>query len=280
MGPQSETRSASPSSASVSCRRVRAAGKRPPASPSTPRSVSLPAAAASAAPAAGYRNWSEVASALAGRPKREAKAREALERERQATLRLSIKAPTPAGGKPPSRRMVRVAANCHRILCDVLAKRAVKDAALYPAGQVSGLPRRAAPRACGGRGRGWLRRLRLSLARPMTRGPHALPLLLLPPAYHLPQAIDITEVTMTPDLRRAYVLWALPFPVTCRARATDPAGLALEQRREREEARALRETAAAAAAEGPGYADVSRGRGGRRGALQAAASPSPLLRAP
>lgn len=72
---------------------------------------------------------------------------------------------------------------------------------------------------------------------------------------------------MTPDLRRAYVLWALPFPVTCRARATDPAGLALEQRREREEARALRETAAAAAAGGPGYADVSRGaaREGGRG---------------
>ena len=106
---------------------------------------------------------------------------------------------------------------------------------------------------------------------------HALPLLLLlPPAC--PQAIDITEVTMTPDLRRAYVLWALPFPVTSRAHATDPAGLALEQRREREEARALREKAAAAAAAGgPGYADVSRGaggRGGRRGALIAAAPPS------
>lgn len=85
---------------------------------------------------AGYRNWSEVAAAMAGSTKRESKARAALERERQATLRLGIKAPTPPGGKPPSRRMIRVAANCQRVLAELFAKRVIRDDALYPAGQV------------------------------------------------------------------------------------------------------------------------------------------------
>lgn len=177
---------------------------------------------------AGYRNWSEVAAALAGNTKREARARAALERERQATLRLGIKAPTPPGGKPPSRRMIRVAANCQRILAEVFSKRAIRDDALYPAGQAS----KARPCRC------------LVLRGPT---PH-------PTHPSTPQAIEITEITMTPDLRRAYVLWTLPFPVTSTATARDPAALILEQRRERESLRA-RAAAADAAAE-PGYAQV------------------------
>lgn len=111
---------------------------------------------------AGFRSWAEVTAVHASKPKRVARAKAQLAADRSAKLKLMIKPPTPAGGAPPSARMVRVQAQVARVLETVLARRAVRDPDLYPAG---------AP-------------------------------------------IEVTDVTVTPDLRTAYVRWVLPVPLT------------------------------------------------------------------